>query len=145
MFHCVLWVDLSRSNAALGARLSHLTFEGDRAFPAQCCVAAARIVKTVDVFKYGHFSRPLCLPSMAPDQVSFDGFEDRFDSRVIRAMSRTAHRCREPMLAQDFLTIVRTILAAANANPGSPQNIVSLRVSKYRGCHRPTSDLAGLP
>jgi len=29
-------VDLSRFCAAPGARLSHLSFEGDRAFPAQC-------------------------------------------------------------------------------------------------------------
>ena len=29
-------VDLSRFRAAPGARLSHLSFEGDRAFPAQC-------------------------------------------------------------------------------------------------------------
>ena len=29
-------LDLSRFGAAPGARLSHLAFEGDRAFPAQC-------------------------------------------------------------------------------------------------------------
>ena len=29
-------VDLSRFRAAPGARLSHLSFEGGRAFPAQC-------------------------------------------------------------------------------------------------------------
>jgi U3 small nucleolar ribonucleoprotein component len=29
-------VDLPRFSAAPGARLSHLTFEGDRAFPSQC-------------------------------------------------------------------------------------------------------------
>jgi len=29
-------VDLSRFSAAPSARLSHLSFEGDRAFPAQC-------------------------------------------------------------------------------------------------------------
>jgi hypothetical protein len=29
-------LDLSRFRAAPGARLSHLSFEGDRAFPAQC-------------------------------------------------------------------------------------------------------------
>ena len=29
-------MDLSRFCAAPGARLSHLSFEGDRAFPAQC-------------------------------------------------------------------------------------------------------------
>jgi ParB family chromosome partitioning protein len=29
-------VDLSRFSAAPSARLSHLSFEGDRAFPAEC-------------------------------------------------------------------------------------------------------------
>ncbi|MEP3054538.1 AlpA family phage regulatory protein [Ascidiaceihabitans sp.] len=32
----VLKLDLSRFRAAPSARLSHLSFEGDRAFPAQC-------------------------------------------------------------------------------------------------------------
>lgn len=31
-----LKLDLSRFSAAPGARLSHLSFEGDRTFPAQC-------------------------------------------------------------------------------------------------------------
>jgi len=32
----LVMMDLSRFRAAPGARLSHLSFEGDRAFPAQC-------------------------------------------------------------------------------------------------------------
>jgi hypothetical protein len=52
-------LDLSRFRAAPGARLSHLSFEGDRALPAQCWVAASRIVEAVDVFEDGHLSLPV--------------------------------------------------------------------------------------
>ena len=51
-------VDLSRFSAAPGARLSHLSFECDGAFPAQCWLAAARIIEAVDVFKYRHLGLP---------------------------------------------------------------------------------------
>jgi hypothetical protein len=47
-------VDLSRFRAAPRACLSHLTFEGDRAFPAQCRVPPPRIIEAVDVFKDCH-------------------------------------------------------------------------------------------
>ena len=60
-------LDLSRFRAAPGARLSHLSFEGDRAFPAQCLVAASRIVEAVDVFEDGHLSLPAGVPCVSPD------------------------------------------------------------------------------
>jgi hypothetical protein len=44
-------LDLSRFSAAPSARLSHLAFESDGAFPAQCRVAATWIVEAVDVFE----------------------------------------------------------------------------------------------
>ncbi len=47
-------LDLSRFRAAPRACLSHLTFEGDRAFPAQCRVPPPRIIEAVDVFKDCH-------------------------------------------------------------------------------------------
>ena len=49
---------------------------------------------------------------MPPDQFCFDGFEERLDSCIIVAITFARHRYLEPMLAQDFLVIVRTILAA---------------------------------
>ena len=49
-------LDLSRFRGAPGARLSHLPFEGGRAFPAQCRVAAAWIVEAVGVFEDRHLS-----------------------------------------------------------------------------------------
>ena len=49
---------------------------------------------------------------MPPDQFSFDGFEERFYSGIIVAIALATHRSLEAMLAQDFLIIVGTILAA---------------------------------
>ena len=49
---------------------------------------------------------------MPPDQLGLDGFEERLDGGVIIAISFTTHRRFEVMLAQDFLVIVRAVLAA---------------------------------
>ncbi len=105
-------VDLSRFCAAPSARLSHLSFEGDGAFPSQCFVTAARIVEAVDVLEDCHLSLPPCFPGPSPDQLCLDGFEEGFDSGVVVAVSPSTHRYLEPMLAQDLLVVVRTILAA---------------------------------
>ena len=50
---------------------------------------------------------------MTPDQFSLDGFEERLNSGVVIAIAFAAHRCLEPMLTQDLLIVVRTILAAS--------------------------------
>jgi len=76
-------------------------------------VAAAWIVEAVDVFKDRHLGLPSGLPWMPPDQFSFDGLEERLDCRIIVTIALTAHRYLEPMLAQDLLIIVRTILRPA--------------------------------
>ena len=49
-------LDLSRFDAAPSARLSHLPFEGVRAFPTQRRMTASRIVEAIDVFEDRHFS-----------------------------------------------------------------------------------------
>ena len=49
---------------------------------------------------------------MAPDQFGLEGFEECLDGRIIIAIAFSAHRRLEPMLAQDLLIIMRTILAA---------------------------------
>ena len=50
---------------------------------------------------------------MPPDQFSLDGFEERLNRRIVIAIAFAAHGHLEPMLAQDLLIIMRTILAAA--------------------------------
>ena len=74
---------------------------------------ASRIIEAVDVFKDGDLSVATCAPGALPQQLSLDRLEEGFDSRVVVAIASPAHRCLEPMLAQDFLIVVRAILTAA--------------------------------
>jgi hypothetical protein len=88
-------------------------------------VTAARIVKAVDIFRCPaivfletmrgedrHLSLPACVPCVPPDQFGLDSFEERFNGSIIIAIPFTTHRRFEPVLTQDFLIIVRTVLAA---------------------------------
>ena len=76
-------------------------------------MATTRVVEAVDVFEDGHLSLAPRLPRMPPDQFCFDGFEERLDGSVVVTIALAAHRYLEAMLAQDFLVVVRTILATA--------------------------------
>lgn len=73
---------------------------------------SARIVETVDVFKYGDFYITTRSPRSLPQRFSLDRLEDRLDVRVIIAVVIAAHRHLETMLAQDFLATMRAVLAA---------------------------------
>ena len=106
-------VDLSRLDTAPGARLSHLPFESDGAFPAQCRVSATWIVEPVDVFEDRHLGLPPCFPRMSPDQFCFDGFEEGLESRISIAIILATHRHAESVLAQHLLIVVRTGLGSA--------------------------------
>jgi len=75
-------------------------------------MSAARVVEAVDVFKDRHLDVPAGLPRPTPDQLRLNGLEEGFHCGVIIAISLAAHRYLEPMLAQDFLVVVRTVLAA---------------------------------
>ena len=48
---------------------------------------------------------------MSPDQLRLDGFEEGFHRSVVIAISFATHRGFEAMLSQEFLVIVRAILA----------------------------------
>ena len=50
---------------------------------------------------------------MSPDQLCLDRLEERLNSRVVIAVTLAAHRHLEPVLAQDLLVVVRTILRTA--------------------------------
>ncbi len=60
----------------------------------------------IDVFKDCHLGLPAGFPCAPPDQFSFDGFEERLNSGVIKEISFAAPGCPEPMLAQDLLIVV---------------------------------------
>jgi hypothetical protein len=111
----VFWaiVDLSRFFAAPFARFSHSAFEGAWVFLGQCCVVTTWIVEAADVFGDCHLGVPPRLPRMPPDQLGLAGFDERLDCCMVKAIALSRHRHLEPMLAQDLLIIVRTILAAA--------------------------------
>ena len=47
---------------------------------------------------------------MPPYQFGLDGFEERLDSDIVVAIAFARHRYLEPVLAQEFLIIMRTIL-----------------------------------
>ena len=74
---------------------------------------AARIIEAVDVFKDRQFRRTTRVPRVSPDQLGFDGFEERLDYGVIVAITFATHGCFEPVLPQAFLIVVRTILVTA--------------------------------
>ena len=75
-------------------------------------MSAARIVEAVDVFEEGDFDLSAGRPVAAPDHFGLEGFEKALDGGVIIAIAFAAHRCRQAMFAQDFLVVVRTVLAA---------------------------------
>ena len=54
-------------------------------------MAAARLVEPVYIFKDRHLSLAPCLPRMLPDQLCFDGLEERLDRRVVIAIALAAH------------------------------------------------------
>ena len=54
-------------------------------------MAAARIVKAIDLLEDGYLGRASCLPRMPPDQFSFDGLEERFDDSIVKTISLAAH------------------------------------------------------
>jgi len=75
----------------------------------------ARIIEAVDVLEDGGFDLATCFPRPAPDQFGLDGFEEGLNRGVIVAIALAAHRHLEPMLAQELLIVVRTVMAAAIA------------------------------
>lgn len=75
----------------------------------------ARVTKAVDVLEYGGFGLAAGLPPAAPDQVSLDGFEECVDRCMVVEVALAAHGYLKAVLAQDFLVVVRTVLAAAIA------------------------------
>ena len=106
---------LSRICAGPSARLGHLAFESQGAFPSQCGMSAAWVVEAVDVLEYGSFGLATRFPRPAPNQLGLDRLEEGLNGCVVIAVAFSAHRRLEPMLTQDLLVVVGAVLAAAVA------------------------------
>ena len=69
-------------------------------------MTAAWIVKPIDILEDRSFCMPTCVPFVAPDQLSLDRFEERFDHGIVVAISFATHRYLEAMLLQTPLVLV---------------------------------------
>ena len=78
-------------------------------------MSAAWVIEAVDVLEYGGFGLATRFPRPAPNQLGLDRLEEGLNGCVVIAVAFSAHRRLEPMLTQDFLIVVRTVLAAAIA------------------------------
>ena len=76
-------------------------------------MAAARIVEPIDILEYRALGLTARVPTIAPDQLGLDGFEERFNHGIVVAISLAAHRDLEAVLFQALLIRVGTILRAA--------------------------------
>ena len=75
----------------------------------------ARVIEAVNVLEDGCLSLATRFPRPAPDQLSLDRLEEGFDGGIVIAVALAAHRGQQPMLAQDLLIVMRTVLAATVA------------------------------
>ena len=64
-------------------------------------MASSRVIEPVSAFEDRHLCLPAGVPCVPPDQLGFDGFEERFNSGLIIAISLAAHRHFEALLAPD--------------------------------------------
>ena len=70
------------------------------------------IVEPVDVFK-GQFDLPSGFPSPTPDQLGLEGLEEGFDGGIVETIALAAHRNLEPVLSQQLLIAMGTVLRPA--------------------------------
>jgi hypothetical protein len=61
-------------------------------------MVATWVRKPTDVFENCAFSLPPCFPTVTPDQLCLDAFEERLNHGIIIAFAFAAHRDLEPML-----------------------------------------------
>src|SRR5665648_414798 len=72
---------------------------------AQARVSSARVIEPLDVLANGVGGLLACREGGPPDQLGFDGLEDRFHHGVVVAVSPTAHRRDEAMVADDTTVV----------------------------------------
>ena len=67
---------------------------------------AARIVEPIDILEYSAFRLTACVPLIAPDQLSLDGFEKRLNHGIVVTISFAGHRDLEAVLGQALLILI---------------------------------------
>ena len=66
-------------------------------------MAAARVIEPIDILEDRAFSLTACVPTITPDQLGLDGFEERLDHGIVIAIALAAHRDLEAVLFQALL------------------------------------------
>jgi len=61
-------------------------------------VTSARVTKAIDILEDRTFCLTTCVPFVAPDQLSLDGFEERLNHGIVVTITLAAHRDLEAML-----------------------------------------------
>lgn len=89
---------------------------------------AARVVEAVYVFVEGDFDLSTGLLVAAPDEFGLQRLEDAFDGGIVVAIALAAHPNLEPVLAQQLLIVVSTVLRPA----------VRMRNATWRPSDRPS-------
>ena len=56
------------------------------------------IIEAVDILEDRTFCLAACVPTIAPDQLCLDGFEERLNHRIVVTITLAAHRDLEAML-----------------------------------------------
>ena len=81
-----------------------------------------RVIEAVDVLEDDGFGFATGCPRPAPVQFGLDGLEERLDNGVIIVLALAALRRPQAVVAENFLVVVRTILAATVAmNDAAPR------------------------
>ena len=77
-------------------------------------MAPEGIVEPVNVAGDSLISFPAGVEGGPPDKLGFEGLEERFDHRVVVAVSLAGHRDQDAVLAELGLIIDRTVLLEFN-------------------------------
>ena len=97
---------------------------------------AGRVLEAVDVLEDDGFGFAAGCPRPAPDQFGLDGLEERLDNGVITALALAALRRPQAVVAQNFLVVVRTILAATVAMEDATRRWGSEREGHFQRADR---------
>ena len=84
-------VVLFRLRSGLPTHLCGLSFKGQGAFSTQWGVSPSWIIEPVDILKYPPFGLASCFPTIAPDHLRLDGFEECFDHGIVITIPFAAH------------------------------------------------------
>ena len=54
-------------------------------------MSAAWIIEAVDILEYSTFCLTACVPTIVPNQLGLDGFEERLNHRIVVTIALAAH------------------------------------------------------